>query len=91
MEEFFGQNILNKAQLLKKYCKHLKTMRDQYRRALKLNPKYEHPPMVPQLEWNGFIVDAKEKRLRDIKELTHHLQKKGMCLIKFNISSIPSF
>ena len=65
MEEFFGQNILNRAQLLKKSCKPIKTMRDQYRRALKLNPKYEHPPMVPQLEWNEIIEDAKEMRLND--------------------------
>ena len=35
-------------------------MRDQYRRALKLDPKYERPPMVPQLEWNELIKDAKE-------------------------------
>ena len=40
-------------------------MRDQYRWALKLNPKYEFPPMVPELEWNEFIEDAKEIRLRD--------------------------
>ena len=65
MEEFFGQNILNRAQLLKKYCKHLKTMRDQYKRGLKLNPKYECPPMVLQLEWNEIIEDAKETKLRD--------------------------
>ena len=65
MEEFFGQNILNKSQLLKKAYKHLKTMSDQYKRHLKLNPKYEQPPMVPRLEWNEIIEDAKEKRLRD--------------------------
>ena len=39
-------------------------MRDQYRRALKLNPKYKHPPMVPYLEWNKIIEDAKEIRLK---------------------------
>ena len=65
MEDFFGQYILNRTQLLKKACKHLKIVRDQYIRALKIKPKYERPPMVPQLEWNEIIEDAKEKRLRD--------------------------
>ena len=39
-------------------------MRDQYKRALKINPKYKRPPMVPQLEWNELIEDAKKIRLR---------------------------
>lgn len=56
---------MNITQILKKDCKHVKTVRDQYRRALKLNQKYEHPPMVPQLEWNKIIEDAKKMRLRD--------------------------
>ena len=38
-------------------------MRDQYIRGLKDNPKYEHPPMIPLMEWNEIIEDAKEKRL----------------------------
>ena len=38
-------------------------MRDQYRRALKDNPKYDHPPMIPPMEWNEIIEDAKEKRV----------------------------
>ena len=40
-------------------------MRDQYRRALKVNPKYKHPPMIPLMKWNKIIEDAKEKRLQD--------------------------
>ena len=40
-------------------------MRDQYRRALKVKPKYECPPMVPELEQNEIIEDAKEIRLKD--------------------------
>ena len=40
------------------------TMRDQYRRGLKDNPIYEHPPMIPQIEWNEIIEDAKEKMIR---------------------------
>ena len=38
-------------------------MRDQYRRDLKDNPKYDRPPMIPPMEWNEIIEDAKEKRL----------------------------
>ena len=48
---------------LKRETKHIKTMRDQYRRALKDNPKYDHPPMIPSMEWNEIIEEAKEKRL----------------------------
>ena len=49
--------------ILKKASKHIKTMRDQYRRTLKDNPKYGHPHMIPLMEWNEIIEDAKEKRL----------------------------
>ena len=64
LEDPFGQNIFKIVQILKKSCKHLKIARDQYRRALKVNPKYDHPPMVPKQEWNEIIEDAKEIRLK---------------------------
>ena len=57
------KNIFDTGLLLKRATKHIKTMRDQYRRALKDNPKYEYPPMIPLMEWNEIIEDAKEKRL----------------------------
>lgn len=38
-------------------------MRDQYRRGLKDNPKYECPPIIPVMESNKIIEDAKENRL----------------------------
>ena len=38
-------------------------MRDQYRRGLKDKQKYDCPPMIPPMEWNEIIEDAKEKRL----------------------------
>lgn len=41
--------------------------RGQYRRGLTENPKYDRPPMIPPMEWNEIIEDAKEKRLRDNK------------------------
>ena len=62
-EEKFGKNIFDTGLLLKRAAKHIKTMRDQYRRALKDNPKYDCPPMIPLMEWNEIIEDAKEKRL----------------------------
>ena len=63
IEEKFGKNIFDIGLLLKRAAKHIKTMMDQYRRALKDNPKYDHPPMIPPMEWNEIIEDAKEKRL----------------------------
>ena len=63
IEEKFGKNIFDTGLLLKRAAKHIKTVRDQYRRALKDNPKYNHPPMIPPMEWNEIIEDAKEKRL----------------------------
>ena len=62
-EEKFGKNIFDTGLLLKTAAKHIKTVRDQYRRALKDNPKYDRPPMIPLMEWNEIIEDAKEKRL----------------------------
>lgn len=50
--------------ILKRASKHIKTMRDQYRRALKDNPKYECPPMIPPMECNEIMEDAKEKRVK---------------------------
>ena len=63
IEEKFGKNIFDTGLLLKRAAKHIKTMRDQYIRALKDNPKYGHPPMIPPMEWNEIVEDAKEKRL----------------------------
>ena len=57
------KNIFDSALLLKRTSKHIKIVKDQYRRGLKDNPKYGHPPMIPLLEWNQIIEDAKEKRL----------------------------
>ena len=63
VEEKFGKNIFHTGLLLKRAAKHIKTVRDQYRRSLKDNPKYDRPPMIPPMEWNEIIEDAKEKRL----------------------------
>ena len=42
----------------------LKYVREDYRDNLKINPKHEHPPMVPEKEWKVLMDDAKEKGLR---------------------------
>lgn len=65
LEEIYGKNIFHTGLLLKRAAKHIKTVRDQYRRALKDNPKYDHPPMIPLMEWNEIVEDAKEKSLRE--------------------------
>jgi hypothetical protein len=38
---------------------------------LSRNPRYEHPPSVPEREWKAIINDAKEKILRkSIEKIT---------------------
>ena len=64
-EEKFGKNIFDTSLPLKRAPKNVKIVRDQYRRSLKDNPKYDRPPMIPLMEWNEIIEDAKEKRLRE--------------------------
>ena len=59
------KNIFDSALLLERASKHIKVVRDQYRRAPKDNPKYEHPLMIPLMEWNEIIEDVIEKRLYD--------------------------
>ena len=49
-EEKFGKDIFDTGLLLKRASKHIKTVRDQYRRGLKENPKYDRPPMIPLME-----------------------------------------
>ena len=50
LEEKFGKNIFDTGLLLKRASKHIKTARDQYRRALKDNTKYDRPPMILPME-----------------------------------------
>ena len=61
LEHEFGINIFYHKKLLQKASKHLKVVRDSYRKSLILNLKYEHPPFVSVRDWNEFILDAKEK------------------------------
>ena len=61
IEHEFGSNIFYHKKLLQKASKHLKVVRDSYRKSLVLNPKYKCPPFVSVRDWNEFILDAKEK------------------------------
>ena len=61
IEHDFGSNIFDHKKLLQKECKHLKVLRDSYRKSLVLNLKYKRPPFIAVREWNEFILDAKEK------------------------------
>ena len=46
---------------MEKVAKHLKIVRDSYRKSLIKNLKYKCPPFIVVREWNEFILDAKEK------------------------------
>ena len=61
LEQEFGNNIFDEKKILETACKHLKNVRDSYRKSLVQNPKYERPPFIAVRDWNEFILDAKEK------------------------------
>ena len=70
IEHEFGSNIFYHKKLLQKASRHLKVVRDTYRKSLVHNLKYECPPFVSVMDWNEFILDAKEKAQRPPKEST---------------------
>ena len=47
----FGKDTFDTSKVLQKAGKHLKIVRDQHRVHLEKNPRYEHPPMIPSMEW----------------------------------------
>ena len=57
----FKQGYAVMAEYLRKASKHLKVVRDSYRKSLIQNLKYKHPPFISMREWNEFILDAKVK------------------------------
>ena len=61
LEHEFGSNVCDEKKILEKASKHLKVVRDTYRKSLVQNLKYERPPFISVREWNEFILDAKEK------------------------------
>ena len=58
---FFCVETFNRKKVLKKDGQHLHIVREQYRNNLANNPKYECPPMIPTMEWNGLLDDARDK------------------------------
>jgi hypothetical protein len=51
-------------EVLKKFGQHMNIVSDQYRVHLEMNPRYEHPPMIPVREWKSLLDDGMERALR---------------------------
>jgi hypothetical protein len=68
LEGLFGVETFNKKVVTSAVGEYLKYMRDVYRRNLAVNPRYEHPPSIPEREWKALIDDAKENKLRKTGE-----------------------
>ena len=61
MNQLFGPRPFKRNRLLEKDGLCLKYIRDQYRKKLRDNPRYERPPYVPEAEWQALILDGKYK------------------------------
>ena len=61
MTQLFGPRAFQRNKLLEKVGLCLKYIRDQYRKNLRDNPRYERPPYVPEAEWQALILDGKYK------------------------------
>ena len=55
----FGKDTFDTLKVLQKAGKHLKIVRDKYRVHLEKNPRYEHPPMIPSMEWKALVKSPK--------------------------------
>ena len=51
----FGKDTFDTSKVLQKAGKHLKIVRYQYRVHLEKNPRYEHPPRIPSMEWKSMV------------------------------------
>ena len=49
----FGKDTFDTSKVLQKDGKHIKIVQDRYRVHLENNPRYEHPPMIPSMEWKA--------------------------------------
>jgi hypothetical protein len=71
LEGLFGVDTFNTKVVTSATGEYLKYTRDVYRRSLAKNPRYEHPPSIPEREWKAIIDDAKEKILRkSVEQIT---------------------
>ena len=68
LEGLFGVETYNKKVAASTTGKYLKYTRDVYRWNLAVNPRYDHPPLIPEREWKALIDDAKENKLRKTRE-----------------------
>ena len=68
LEGLFGVDTFNTKAVTSVAAEYLKYTRDVYRRRLVRNPRYEHPPSIPEREWKAIIDDAKKKILRKSRE-----------------------
>ena len=59
MTQLFGPCAFERKKILGKVGLCLKYIRDQYRKNLQVNPRYERPPPVPEAEWQALILDGK--------------------------------
>ena len=60
----FSEGTFNKSRVALKEGLYLRYLWDQYRVHLQKNHHYDHPPMIPEVEWKGLMVDANEKKLQ---------------------------
>ena len=68
LEGLFGVDMFNTKAVTSASGEYLKYTRDVYRWSLARNPRYEHPPSIPEREWKEIIDDAKENILRKLGE-----------------------
>ena len=61
MTQLFGPRAFERNKLLEKAGLYLRYLRDQYRKNLENNPRYDRPPYVPEAEWQALILDGKYK------------------------------
>ena len=61
MTQLFGPRAFERNKLLEKASSYLKYIRDQYRKNLQDNLRYERLPYVPEDEWQALILDGKYK------------------------------
>ena len=59
----FGEGTFSKSRVVSKVGLYLKYIQEQYNIPLQKNPKYELPPMIPEVKWKGLMADANEKKL----------------------------
>jgi hypothetical protein len=68
LEDLFGVDTFNTKAVTSAVGEYLKYTWDVYKQSLAKNPRYEHPPSIPEREWKAIIDDAKENILKNSRE-----------------------